>query len=474
VSQASMTEGFCRITVVTPRRRLDLAMPAHLACAELLPEVVRLSGEADQGPAPRPWVLGRLGEPPLAPERTLAEHGVYDGDLLYLRAAAQPADPVVVDDLVETIAEAVDRRGGHWNAGTWHRFALAAAAVLLGAGAVAAGVGGGRLAGAGAATGLGAGPGGAAGLGALAAGVALALLLAALGLRRLLRQPVAAAALALAALPWAALAGADLGARAVAAGSGPWAPLAAGAGGLLAAALAAAGAVPAVAGPCLAVALPAAALALGAGAVATAAATPVEAAAVLAVALLPVVGALPRLAIALAGISPGDEDAEVAVQAERAKVAVGHGLLIWLLGGAAVALAAALAVLAAAGGTMARCLAAAVAVSVALRARGFRLVGEVLPLALAALGGAVALEVAAVADRPAGPARQWAGAGLLAGTAAVLALAGLLLRRSGGSPGIRRRLDWVEALANLLLVPLALGVLGLYGAVERLAQRLGG
>jgi WXG100 protein secretion system (Wss), protein YukD/EccD-like transmembrane domain len=395
VSQASMTEGFCRITVVTPRRRMDLTMPAHLACAELLPEVVRLSGEADQGPPPRRWVLGRLGEPPLAPERTLAEHGVYDGDLLYLRPAGQPADPVVVDDLVETIAEAVDRRGGHWTAATWHRFALAAAAALLGAAAVAAGAAAGAGAGGTAAL---------AALAALAAGAAMALLLAALGLRRLLRQPVAAAA-----------------------------------------------AVPAATG-----------------------ATPVQAAAVLAVVLVPALTALPRLAIALAGISPGDEDAEVAVQAERAKVAVGHGLLTWLLGGAAVALAAALAVLAAAGGTLARCLAAAVAVSVALRARGFRLVGEVLPLALAALGGAVALEVALAADRPAGPARQWAGAGLLAGTAAVLALAGLLLRRTGGSPGVRRRLDLVEALANLLLVPLALGVLGLYGAVERLAQRLGG
>ena len=32
----------------------------------------------------------------------------------------------------------------------------------------------------------------------------------------------------------------------------------------------------------------------------------------------------------------------------------------------------------------------------------------------------------------------------------------------------------MAALANLLLVPLALGVLGLYGAVERLAQHLGG
>jgi hypothetical protein len=163
----------------------------------------------------------------------------------------------------------------------------------------------------------------------------------------------------------------------------------------------------------------------------------------------------------------------VAVQAERAKVAVGHALLTWVLGGAALTLTAALAVLAA-DGTLARCLAAAVAVSVGLRARGFRLVGEVLPLALAVLGGVVALELAVMADPPAGPARQWPGAGLLVGTAVLLALAGFLLRGAGPSPGVRRRLDVVEALANLLPVPLALGVLDLYGVVERLAQRLGG
>jgi type VII secretion integral membrane protein EccD len=454
VSEPSMTEGFCRITVVTPHRKVDLTMPAGLACAELLPEVVRLSGETDQGPPPLHWVLGRLGEPPLRPERTLAQSGVYDGDLLYLRAAGPPVDPVVVDDLAETIADAVDTRGGRWRTSTWHRFAMATAGALLAAGAALVGAGG-RLT---------------VELAAPAAGSAVALSLAALGLRRLLREPVAAAALALAALPWWALAAALVAGRP---GAGPVVPVAAAAGGLLAGALAAAAAVPALTGPGLAVALPAASLALTGTAV-VAGATPVQAAAVLAVVLVPGVTALPRLAAGLAGISSGDEDAEVAVQAEQAKVAVGHTVLTWLLGGAGVTLAAALAVLAGAGGTLARCLAGAVVVAIGLRARAFRLVGEILPLALAALGGVVALEAAIAADRPAGPARQALGVGLLAGTAAVLVLAGFLFRSAGRSPAMGRRLDLLDALANLLLIPLALGVLGVYEAVERLAQRLGG
>src|SRR5215217_6158441 len=148
-----MTEGFCRITVVSPRRKVDLTLPADLACAELLPEVVRLSGESDQGPPPLDWRLGRLGEPPLRPERTLAQSGVYDGDLLYLRA-------------------------GRWRASTWHRFAMAAAGTLLAAAAAALAGAGGR---------------GRAELAGAAGGAAVGLCLAALGLGRRLGQPVAAA-----------------------------------------------------------------------------------------------------------------------------------------------------------------------------------------------------------------------------------------------------------------------------------------
>jgi hypothetical protein len=186
------------------------------------------------------------------------------------------------------------------------------------------------------------------------------------------------------------------------------------------------------------------------------------------------VTALPRLAIALAGISSGDEEAEVAVEAERAKVAAGHTLLGWQLAGAAVTLAAALAVLVAGGGTLGRWLAGTVAVAISLRARAFRQAGQVLPLALVALGGGVALQGAVAAGLPAGPTRQATGAGLLAASAALLALAGVGFRRRGRSPAMRRRLDLLDTLVNLLLIPLALGVVGLYGAVERLAQRLAG
>ncbi|HYY82159.1 MAG TPA: hypothetical protein VFD04_23685, partial [Actinomycetes bacterium] len=248
---------------------------------------------------------------------------------------------------------------------------------------------------------------------------------------------------------------------------------AAAAAGLAAGAAVAAVAAPAAAAPALAAAVPAAALAAAAAAVALGA-TPAQAAAALAVLLPPLAGALPRLAMRLAGIRGGDEDAEVAVDAERAKVAAGHRLLTWLLGGTGVALAGALLVLAFADGAFARPLAALVVAAVALRARVFRFVAQVLPLGLAALAGLVALEVGLAGAAPSGPARQALGSGLLAATAAALLAAGFLARRRTASAALRQRLDQLEVAVNLALLPLALGVLGLYAAVERYAQRFSG
>jgi hypothetical protein len=387
------------------------------------------------------------------------------GARAHRRAAASPradpgaerrSDPVVVDDLVETIADVVDARGGAWSGHVGHRFLVVAAGAVVAAAAVLIGLGGHQPA---------------AGLWRSASAGAAVLSIAALALWRVLREKLTAVTFALAALPWWALAAASLAQR-------PGVPLApqvgAAAAGLLAGAAITAIAVPVTAatGPSVAVALPATLLLLAAAAVVVLDATPVQVAAVTAVCLVPAATALPRLAIAMAGISSGDEEAEVAVDAERAKVATGHALLTWMLAGAAVTLAAALGVLAASGG-LERWLAGAVAIAIGLRAREFRLVGQVLPLALGALAGAVAVELALASDAPAGPDRQAVGAGLLLGTGVILVVASFVVRGMRHPPVIRRRLDLFESLVNLLLIPMCLGALGLYGAVERLAQRFG-
>ena len=49
----------CRVTVVTPRRRVDLAVPSDLPLSHLLPDLLAATGESAEEVAP----AGRLGTP---------------------------------------------------------------------------------------------------------------------------------------------------------------------------------------------------------------------------------------------------------------------------------------------------------------------------------------------------------------------------------------------------------------------------
>ena len=298
----AVTEAFCRVTVLAPGRRVDLSVPARLACAELLPLVVRLAGADSHRSPPVAWALGRIGGPPLRPERSLAQCGVLDGDTLYLVAADRAPEAAVVDDPVEAVAAAVDARGGRWGGRARRRLLVAAGAGLLAAGAAFL-VDAGRVA------------------AAPAALVGLACLVAAGTVGRGRPDALAPAALALAAPPWWAVAAlaawGGAGGPAEAAGRPPpgagivatalaigWAAI-----GAIAGTLAAAGLVPAAAGPGLAVAVAATSVAAWAAAVAVGGLTPGQAAAAVAVALVSVVSALPRLAVRLAGIRADDHQA---------------------------------------------------------------------------------------------------------------------------------------------------------------------
>ena len=100
------TSGLARLTVRAPRRSLDLAMPHQIPLAELLPEVLRRSGEAGSCPdgAAGGWMLRRGDGAPLRGDAARAAQGVRDGDVLYLvpRQLAWP-EPAY-DDVVEELS----------------------------------------------------------------------------------------------------------------------------------------------------------------------------------------------------------------------------------------------------------------------------------------------------------------------------------------------------------------------------------
>jgi len=86
-----------RVTVVAPSTRIDVALPADVAVADLLPMLLDMAKETapDGGARHGGWALAKLGDAPLDPSRTLASLGVVDGELLQLRKRNEnPIPPV--------------------------------------------------------------------------------------------------------------------------------------------------------------------------------------------------------------------------------------------------------------------------------------------------------------------------------------------------------------------------------------------
>jgi len=104
-----MNDRRSRITVIGGRRQLDLAVPAAAPVGEYAPRLAELCGEPPGGPLPHAWSLQVAGAAPLPIDASLADHGVIDGQILYLSdlTTDPTAGPVVedIDELVGSEAE---------------------------------------------------------------------------------------------------------------------------------------------------------------------------------------------------------------------------------------------------------------------------------------------------------------------------------------------------------------------------------
>ncbi|MFG2619120.1 type VII secretion integral membrane protein EccD [Streptomyces sp. NPDC048507] len=493
--------GFCRVTVVAPDSRIDVALPEDIAVADVYPELLRLTGQTQPVGAPTGFHLVRRSGAVLDGARTLAAQQVLDGEVLSLRPFAESLPPAVFDDVSDAVAAAVVRDRHRWSDGMLRGAGLAGAAlllVLLGfvlwyADPLRHDMHG---------------------LPGIIAGAVGVLLTAAAGVRaRVYRDRGSAVALGLGALPHLLIAGSGI--VAAAAGQGPGrlqfllgcvcvlvasvalvaltphgdAPFVAAtflaATGTLAtfAAIAADGSATATAAVCAPVAIGLVAFLPGLSA---------------RFARLPIGYAAPRSAVddyetpdrhegtarrdpdaaeGAAGTDPGHDPAarldaeQIAAQARR-----GHEMLLGLVGGCAAVVVGSAAVLGFSGNTWGRLLALAAGLAMLLRARLFRYTSQVV-CALAAGLAAVALLVLGLALRPPAPLVAelalhhdrggldlrtiWLSAAVAAG-AALLAGIALVIPRKGLSPFWGRLLDLTEAAVLLSLAPLALAVLDVY------------
>ena len=132
-----MLTAYSRVTVVTPDRRVDLALPSALALSEVLPQLMHFVAPDGTDGVPGTWSLGKLGGASLPLSQTLAEAGVLDGDVLELRAGQDEVRPAVVEDVRDAVEDSVDASGGVWTTVTTASFAVITASVVLGALAVA-------------------------------------------------------------------------------------------------------------------------------------------------------------------------------------------------------------------------------------------------------------------------------------------------------------------------------------------------
>ncbi|MBC3991802.1 type VII secretion integral membrane protein EccD [Streptomyces sp. AC563] len=111
---STATTGFCRVTVVAPDSRIDVALPDDIAVADVYPEILRLTGQTQPPGAPTGYHLLRRDGTVLDSARSLAAQRVLDGELLSLRPFADSLPPTVFDDVSDAVATAVTRDRHLW------------------------------------------------------------------------------------------------------------------------------------------------------------------------------------------------------------------------------------------------------------------------------------------------------------------------------------------------------------------------
>ena len=112
--------GLVRVTVVTPQRRIDLALPEQVSVAEVLPGLLDKAGDhlADEGVPDGGWVLRQGDGTALTLGRTLRSHRIRDGEILHLVPQRTEWPELEYDDLVDAVAGGSSRTGSAWS--NWH------------------------------------------------------------------------------------------------------------------------------------------------------------------------------------------------------------------------------------------------------------------------------------------------------------------------------------------------------------------
>nr|WP_265568519.1 type VII secretion integral membrane protein EccD [Streptomyces hygroscopicus] len=478
--------GFCRVTIVAPDSRIDVALPDDIPVADIYPEILRLSRQSPVEGAPVGYHLVRRDGTVLDSSRSFAAQRILDGELLTLRPFSESLPPAVFDDVSEAVASAVTRDRTLWSGD------LTRAAGLVGGGALPTLL---------AFVAWTADPRhDMHSLPGILAGVTGVLLVVLAAVRaRVYDDRASAIALGLGALPNAGVAGSGLLSLAHGQGIGKLQFLLACAAVLVASVILTLCA-PRGDGPFVAFVF---AAAVGLVTVFMAILvhwTPTEIAASCAPIAVGGLAFLPGLSMRFARLPIGfdppntaprsaygtDTAAQEPVDAERieAQARRGHELLVGLVGGCALLAVGSSAVLGFSDGVWAQLLACATGVALLMRAQLFRYTGQVAPLLAAGLGSLVLLGLGLALNPPQSLMREaltgdrtgldirtiWLVAAIAA-AAALVTMLGLIVPRGGLSPFWGRFLEIAEGFVLLTLVPLTLAVFDVYATVRAMTSK---
>ncbi|KOV57554.1 secretion protein snm4 [Streptomyces sp. NRRL WC-3618] len=453
----------CRLTVRAPAKTMDLAVPADVPVADLLPAVLGYGGDdlEETGIDHGGWVLQRLGGEPLDEERTLDSYGLRDGETLFLRPRTEALPEVHLDDLVDGISTTMRQRPHGWSPTVSRWLLLGIALAVLAAGILLVAL-----------------PGGSAAPRAVFAMAAGLLLLAGAGAAsRAVGDAGAGAALGVMVAPYLALAGWLLPGGALKGpelhevlGSRLLAATAAGAGG----AVLALAVVASYAALFLGVTVVCVFGALAAVLMLAADLPPVHVAGVLAVGAVVLGAFVPTLSFRMSGmrmpplptnaqqLQEGIEPHPTATVASRAVLA--DGWMTSLYGAVGVVAWACLAVLARENDLPETVMAVVLSLLLLLHARGLGNVWQRLSLVVPGVAGLLALVVVSVPQASPGT-RLVCAAGLLAATAG-LAIASWTVPGRRLVPYWGRIGEVLHSALAISLLPLGLWVLGVYGALR--------
>ncbi|MER6789484.1 type VII secretion integral membrane protein EccD [Streptomyces sp. NPDC000658] len=123
--------GFCRVTVVAPDSRIDVALPVDIAVADVYPEILRITRQTQPAGSPTGYHLVRRDGRVLDGARTLADERVLDGEVLALRPFADSLPPAVYDDVSDAVASAVARDRHLWSDDLLRAAGLTGGSLLL-------------------------------------------------------------------------------------------------------------------------------------------------------------------------------------------------------------------------------------------------------------------------------------------------------------------------------------------------------